>query len=105
MKQHTTPCDKCPFRRTAIPGWLGGLNADQFRRVAAADVIMNCHTRAGVEGISYADPDPLKPQCAGRAIYWANQLKIPRRADILVLPPNKALVFTWPTEFLKHHGD
>lgn len=105
MKQHKTPCAACPFRRTALNGWLGGLTPDEFGAMAQSETRMPCHTRAQ-DGFSYLDPTPedLKlPQCAGRAIHWANQLKTRRDKSLLELPADRETAFTWPSEFVEHH--
>lgn len=107
MIQHTKPCNQCPFRRKSAPGWLGGLTPDEFKWLADSDTYMPCHkaaTESG-DGVDYnADNDHL-PQCAGRAIYWANQCKRPQQRDsgLLMLPKDVKTVFNWPHEFVEHH--
>lgn len=106
-KQHKTPCSKCPFRRRSLPGWLGGLSVDMFAYVANMDVQMPCHSHLP-NGLSYFQPtekELSQPQCAGRAIYWSNQIKSARdpKSKLVVLPKNVEEVFEWPHEFIKHH--
>src|SRR5579862_6948711 len=86
--QHRKPCAECPFRRKSLPGWLGGLTPDEFRWLANSEARMPCHSAAHGKGIGidYRNPDPALPQCAGRAIYWANQLKRARTDELLTLP-------------------
>jgi hypothetical protein len=104
MKQHKTPCAKCPFRRNALRGWLGGLSADEFAQMAHAEVHMFCHTSAGSEGAHYGTPEALRlPQCAGRAVYWANQSHLPRDSSLLLLPADREAVFQRRQEFIEHH--
>lgn len=111
VQQHTKPCDQCPFRRESAPGWLGGLSADEFKWLADSDTVMPCHKASqdehGHGGVDYVNPDPTLPQCAGRAIYWANQCKRPRDATIglLTLPKDTETVFQWPHQFVEHHKD
>lgn len=90
--QHKTPCSDCPFRRDALPGWLGGNTAEDFVSFARGDEPYPCHTKIG-------------PQCAGLAIFRANICKSPRNPEALIAPQNKRLVFAWTDEFLKHHGE
>lgn len=113
MKQHKTPCGRCPFRRTSLPGWLGGMSSEDFMRLAEMDARMPCHCASkNSNGIDYAaaqEPGTKEhglPQCAGRAIHWANRLKTPRVPEqmLLELPKNTADVFTWPPEFIAHHN-
>lgn len=107
MKQHKTPCRECPFRRRAAPGWLGGFTPAEFKHMADQELPMPCHLRArklGAVEIYFKSASDL-PQCAGRAIHWANQIKQPRvRGKLLELPKDEALVFTWPHEFFNHHN-
>lgn len=111
MKQHTAPCAGCPFRRSALPGWLGGAEADDFLNMAMSDAVMPCHCaaiNAGYAGVNYTqaqvDANHL-PQCAGRAVFWANQFKMARvPGKLLELPADRVTVFEWPHEFREHHG-
>lgn len=112
-KQHAQPCSRCPFRRGSLPGWLGGATAENFQRMAQSEARMPCHTagkdRAGIDYSEAQEPGTREhalPQCAGRAIHWANQLKTPRVAgQLLELPKNTIGVFEWPIEFLNHHKE
>lgn len=90
-KQHTEPCKDCPWRRTAAPGWLGSISADEWVQIAHGECHVECHTIAG-------------SQCAGIAIYRANVVKKPRDPQIQVLPKDKQNVFATPTEFLEYHA-
>ena len=90
--QHKSPCSDCPFSRTALKGWLGGMTADEYFRLAHSDEVINCHVKDG-------------PQCAGAAIYRANVGKLPRDKSVLRLPPNRKAVFATPMEFLAYHND
>ena len=114
MIQHKKPCSQCPFRRTSAKGWLGGLTPDEFKWLADSDSYMVCHkaanephpyTGAPGPGVDYSHPDHTLPQCAGRAIYWANQCKQPRdrTQGLLMLPKDVKTVFERPFEFLQHH--
>ena len=44
------------------------------------------------------------PQCAGRAIHFANRCKMPRNPELLRLPADRENVFTFPHEFIEHHN-
>lgn len=102
-KQHKTPCRECPFRRSAAPGWLGGFTPDAFRQLADMDRKMPCHIHMKADGVDYENPGGA-PQCAGRAIHWANQFKTPRtRGVLLELPREPIGVFEWPHEFVAYH--
>ncbi len=90
-RQHKKPCHDCPWRRTAMPGWLGGDTPAAWVAEAHSDNVIECHTRLGV-------------QCAGAAIYRANVCKTSRDTSVLRLPSAHAVVFSSPTEFMLHHA-
>lgn len=105
------PCASCPFRRDSMRGWLGAYDSPgHFLAVHYTRGELNpCHTT-----IEYDDPDweqkfkngQMGRACKGQAIFFSNSYKMPR-PDSLVLQsdPDKDTVFSWPHEFLKHHGD
>ena len=109
-RQHRKPCTQCPFRRASIPGFIGGAHPDNFVQMANADVRMPCHLHLP-EGVNYeaaqipGTREFRAPQCAGRAIYWRNQIKIPRDPSLLVLDGDSETVFCWPQEFIAHHQE
>lgn len=88
--QHRTPCHDCPWRRVALPGWLGGVSAAEWVARAHGESLVPCHTLNGA-------------QCAGLAIYRANVVKSPRDPSILRLPADRREVFSNPFEFVEHH--
>jgi len=88
--QHAAPCSDCPWSRDSLPGWLGGASIEQWIDIAHGDEPIDCHVLAGAE-------------CAGAAIYRANVCKNARRR-LLVLPPDRRIVFATPSEFREHHA-
>ena len=90
--QHTRPCTDCPFARTALAGWLGGLTRQEWVSLLHSDERIDCHAIIG-------------PQCAGAAIYRANICKLPRDKTLLRLQADRLLVFGSPIEFAEHHCD
>lgn len=104
----TTPCEKCPWRRTSLRGYLG---ADEplhfYQQSVTGEGDMPCHM-----AIDYDDPDWLENQypqadyCAGNLIYFRNHMKTPRRealaAAVARVKPSRA-VFSWPSEWFRHH--
>ena len=88
--QPKTPCHDCPWRRKAIPGWLGDATAWDWIQTAHSDARIDCHALKG-------------PQCAGAAIYRANVCKKPRDESVLRLPVDRTKVFASPAEFTEHH--
>lgn len=89
--QHKSPCHDCPWRRNAIPGWLGSMTVEQWITAAHGESMIDCHT--------------TDKQCAGAAIFRANICKSTRSPAIIKLPPDRATVFSWDNEFAAHHGD
>lgn len=90
--QHRRPCHDCPWRRTALPGWLGSRTAAEWIGVAHGDDPIYCHTVIG-------------PQCAGAAIYRANVCKLSRNEDVLRLPKDRDTVFDRPDDFKRYHTE
>lgn len=111
--KHTKPCRDCPWRRNAVPGWLGSsVDAEQdFVANALADVSdepLPCHST-----INYDDPDwkasqyPDAALCAGALIFARNTAKLPRdpaKADaVLSVQADHDRVFSSAEQFLDHH--
>lgn len=92
--QHTKPCHDCPWRRKALPGWLGGHSISEWLAFAHGETKIDCHTVKG---------DP-QPQCVGAAIYRANVLKLPRSGEIIRAKADPESVFGTPSEFAEHHA-
>lgn len=88
--QHTKPCSDCPFARTALNGWLGGVSIEEWLERARTNTLVPCHV---IEN----------QQCAGLAIYRRNMCKLPI-PPLLALPVDKETVFATPMEFIEHHS-
>lgn len=104
MKQHKTPCNQCPWRRASAPGWLGDSTPGDFWWTAEQDTRMPCHNHIDYERKDWKKQIEKVPQCAGRAIAFANRCKLPRDKALLRLPADKEKVFSTPQEFLDHHN-
>ena len=89
-KQHTKPCSDCPWSRNSLNGWLGGYSAEAWIAEVKSDDKIQCHVFKN-------------QQCAGSAIYRANVCKSPRNPEVLKLPKNTNIVFSFG-EFEKHHN-
>ena len=89
--QHVQPCSDCPWRRDALPSWLGALSVEDWIQAAHGESRIDCHVHKG-------------PECAGAAIYRANVCKTLRDPSRLKLPPDRARVFATPAEFRAYHG-
>lgn len=93
-KQHKSPCSDCPFRRDSIRGWLGGKDVDEWVELAHGEGEAECHTTKQADGGTW--------QCAGLAIYRANVCKSVRDPEVIRLPADTKIVFSFG-EFRKHH--
>jgi len=96
-QQHKSPCHDCPFKRTSIPGWLGGNTAVAFVGMAHSDARYNCHTLKESADQFW--------QCAGLATFRENICKLPRDPRVLTVDKQDLKrVFANSAEFITHHG-
>lgn len=102
-KQHDRPCIECPWRKASAPGWLGAAEPGEFLALAHSNERMPCHLAVNYESSNWKAQAEKAPQCAGRAIFLANQLKLPT-GDILRLKADPETVFNRPHEFIAHHA-
>lgn len=74
------PCKECPFRKTALNGWLGGLTAEQTNAYVLDEADFACHmTRKKA-------PDKMS-RCKGSQLFLIHHCKLPRKNE----PLRKAL--------------
>lgn len=100
------PCNDCPMRRKAIPGWLGQETPEGFMRTVMADAAMPCHMT-----IDYDDPDWKEnfvasgeaEHCAGALILFSNMSKLSRDPERPRLDADHENVFDSPAEFIEYH--
>lgn len=103
MKQHTTPCKACPWRRdNQAPGWLGSSSPGEFLQQLDSGLRMPCRCTIDYEEEDWPEKARKAPECAGAAIHRANRCK--SAPGTLKLPADHALVFTRPHEFVAHHA-
>ncbi len=102
------PCSDCPFRRKAMPGWLGAGSPESFLDCMQRDEPLPCH-----QTIDYGDPRWLDkwiaqengPMCGGALIFMANKLQRSRDREFPTMPPDKTEVFSDSLEFVRHHRE
>lgn len=104
------PCRECPYRTTAVPGYVGDDHPIPFvDKTYRGDVDMPCHM-----DIDYSDPEwretqlPTADMCAGALIMMRNDLKTPRdprMAEAVRGVERSDQVFAGPREFLAYHMD
>jgi hypothetical protein len=98
----TKPCIECPWRRAAVPGYLGPYEAAEWTEIAHGESAIACHMTipAGVDG-EWSDG---MLQCRGAAIFRANVCKLPRDPRVVTGPMDTHAVFAANIEFLAHHA-
>ena len=102
-KQHKTPCRECPWKVQSTQGWLGASTPIEFLQTSEAEHRMPCHLHVNYEHESWQNQAEQAPQCAGRAIHFANRCKMPRTPDLLQLPADRENIITSPQDFINHH--
>lgn len=106
--QHVQPCSDCPWRRDALPSWLGALSVEDWIQAAHGEARIDCHVRQLSKRDFRVAQGPAARgrslECAGAAIYRANVCKTLRDPSRFKLPPDRAAVFATPAEFRAYHG-
>lgn len=102
-KQHKTPCRQCPWKQKSAQGWLGGSTPIEFLQTSEAEHRMPCHMHVNYERADWEQQAAEAPQCAGRAIHFANRCKSPRTPGLLTLAPDRESIITSPQDFINHH--
>lgn len=93
------PCNECPWRRNAEPGYLGPHTSEQWATWAHGGGPIACHKTIKTED-DWSQPGVR--QCAGQAIFRANADKLPQ-PGVAQDPPDREQVFACSAEFLEHH--
>lgn len=104
------PCQKCPFRRVSIAGWLGSSTPREFMQQTLGDSPMPCHCTVDYnDGTAWQeqldDPKSKARFCAGALVFFSNLMKMSRDRARPVLPADKNAVFANAEQFLGHHHD
>lgn len=102
------PCSDCPFRRKAMPGWLGAGSPESFVDCMNRDEPLPCH-----QTIDYDDPAWLEKwstqesgsMCAGALVFMANKLQRPKAPGFPTMPQDKINVFANTLEFVRYHRE
>lgn len=101
-------CNDCPFRKKAMPGWLGASSPEGFMDCINRDEPLPCH-----QTIDYEDPawktkwvaQQNGSMCAGALIMTANMAKLPADKNFPRLPVDRETVFASPLDFVRHHRE
>lgn len=102
------PCSDCPFRRKAMPGWLGAGSPESFIDCMQRDEPLPCH-----QTIDYDNPHWLVEwmhqkngnACAGSLIFMANKLQRPHTPGFPTMEPDHETVFSNTVEFVRYHRE
>lgn len=104
MSQHKKPCKGCPWTKSSLRGWLGESTPVEFVQTSEAEHRMPCHNTVDYERDDWRRQADKAPQCAGRAIHFANRCKLPRDPGLLVIKEtDRENVFSNPQDFIDHH--
>jgi hypothetical protein len=102
-----TPCDKCPFRRDSLRGWLGPWDVEGLLWHLGRGTFA-CHKTI----VRDDQPEDELTSCAGAAIFLNNKhersrhWKMAEHQDNVERVPRELRdqVFKWGDEFRAHHG-
>lgn len=92
-----SPCSECPWRKSAVAGYLGPHSAKEWVRMAHGETAIACHKTIQVD-----ESWEGARQCAGSAAFRANVCKRPRDPNVASGPPRED-VFSNNEEFVSHH--
>lgn len=102
------PCNECPWRRAALPGWLGPFAPEEWAEIAHSDAPIACHEtikETNSEGVGDWSHPKMK-QCAGAGIFRTNVFKSPRDPEVWIADESdKVTVFASTKEFITHHKE
>lgn len=97
-----SPCAECPFRKTSLNGWLGGLTAKETHDYVLDEADFACHMTRNKSKNKMS-------RCKGSQLFLINHCKLPRKNMVL----QKALEQTKKEghntddylgfDFIKHH--
>lgn len=107
MSDSKKPCKQCPFRRAAVPGYLGSYSGpEEFLRLHYQCEMPNpCHMTVDYEDPDWKSQADQAPRCTGQAILFVNTAKMPRMWGIPEgTKRDTEEVFEWPAEFIAHHN-
>lgn len=70
------PCKECPFRKTSMRGWLGGLTAKETSDYVLDEADFACHMTRHKE-------DHLMSRCKGSQLFLIHHCKRPKKNEPL----------------------
>lgn len=97
------PCAACPWKRDSARGWLGASTPVEFLQQSESELRMPCHLHVDYDRTDWPEQAEQAPQCAGRAVHFANRCKLPRNLDLVLARSDREAVFSNPQDFIDHH--
>lgn len=98
------PCNDCAFRRSSVPGKLGGSPVETYIGQTIGPFYIPCHLHYDSSGENWKQNAMNAPQCAGSQVFRANAFpNLGHPASIKSLPADHENVFSTPAEFISHH--
>lgn len=73
--KHKKPCNECPWRKTALAGWLGGHDPNYYADAVDNNEVPACHQ------IDFGPDSDKTAMCAGALATMANQCKSAYNTD------------------------
>lgn len=109
------PCNDCPYRKNASPGWLGAGTPEWFVESALSDYtdygkgvnFAPCHQTVDYEDNNWKDTLGEAQACVGALQFCANNFKSPRdqeRSKAVREAGRNEDVFSSAKEFLDYHS-
>lgn len=102
------PCPQCPFRKKALPGWLGSAPPEEFTEGVNLEIAMPCHMTVDYRNPNWRDTlhGDKAARCAGASAFAANCAKMPRNSifrEHVEAVGKRDDVFETPQDFIDHH--
>lgn len=101
--KHKVPCNKCPWRKASLAGWLGGYPAEYYADAVQANEVPACHLQ------DYGPDSPKTAMCVGALTTMANGCisawKTEGGDDAKAIVGRRDDTFAHPTKFYEHHTD
>jgi hypothetical protein len=100
-------CNDCPFRRKAMPGWLGHGSPESFIDCMQRDEPLPCHQTIDYDDRHWlakwmAQGDDTGQMCAGALTFLANKLQ---HHPFQKMGKDHETVFSNTIEFVRHHRE
>lgn len=96
-------CAVCPFRRTSLKGWLGGMTPEEFVDIAK-DAQIPCHNEIDYDRRDWPQQAERAHQCTGQAIFLTNHCKLPSDRNTVRMPADHKDFISNTLQFLEHHN-